>query len=87
MKYNLEMGKVVSEIKEIKAKHVCVQLADGLKQYSKEIQEEIEEKTGAIVLIWLNSCYGACDIPKLDGVKPPVDLLVQFGHEVFIKTF
>ncbi|RLE39301.1 hypothetical protein DRJ17_01110 [Candidatus Woesearchaeota archaeon] len=73
--YNLELDKAVEEIKKSNAKTVCIQLPDGLKPKAKEIQEEIELKTDAIVFIWAGSCYGACDVPKLD-----VDLLIQWGH-------
>ncbi len=73
--YDLELNKVIEEIKQNKAKTVCIQLADGLKPKAKEIQEAIEKETDADILIWADSCFGACDIPKLD-----VDLLIQFGH-------
>lgn len=73
--YNLELNKVIEEIKKNKAKTVCIQLADGLKPKAKEIKEAIEKETNADILIWADTCFGSCDIPKLD-----VDLLVQFGH-------
>ena len=73
--YDLELNRVIEEIKKNKAKTVCIQLADGLKPRAKEIQEAIEKETNATILIWADSCFGACDIPKLDA-----DLLIQFGH-------
>ena len=78
MNYELELDKVVREIKKQKAKTVCIQLADGLKPIAEKIQEEIEQKTNAQVLIWAGSCFGACDIPTQLSNK--VDMLVQFGH-------
>jgi len=87
MKYDLALPQVIKHINEQQAKTVCIQLADGLKQYAVTIQEEIEDKTDAQVLLWVNSCYGACDVPDLSKVRPAIDLVVQFGHEVFIKTF
>jgi 2-(3-amino-3-carboxypropyl)histidine synthase len=76
MEYDLELDKVISQIKKQKAKLVCIQLPDGLKDKATSIVDEIEKKTKARCLIWLNSCYGSCDIPQLDKV----DLLIQFGH-------
>ena len=76
--YDLELDRVVDEIKNNDASTVCIQLPDGLKPKAKEIQEKIEKETDASVLIWAGSCYGACDIPDLD-----VDLLIQFGHSEF----
>ena len=78
MNYDLELDKAIQQIKKQKAKLVCIQLPDGLKQHAKEIQQEIESKTNAKILIWLGSCYGACDTPDLD--KLGVDLLIQWGH-------
>ena len=77
--YNLELDKVVTEIKKAKAKRVCIQLPDGLKDKALEITNFIEKNTSAVCLIWLESCYGACDIPNLKDV----DLLIQFGHSKF----
>ena len=78
MEYNLEIDRVANRIKEEKAKLVCIQLPDGLKQNAKEISEKLEKETNAQVLIWADSCFGACDIPNLDKLK--VDLLIQWGH-------
>lgn len=81
--YNLELNKVINEIKKQKAKTVCIQLPDGLKPRAKEIKEKIEKETKADVLIWANSCFGACDVPNLENLN--VDLLIQFGHSKFIR--
>ena len=79
MAYDLELNKAVNQIKNQKSKLVCIQLPDGLKPKAKEIKEEIENKTKANVIIWLGSCFGACDIPQnLEKLK--VDLLIQWGH-------
>ena len=83
--YDLELNKAVEEIKKNKAKLVCIQLPDGLKPKAREIQEYIEKNTDASVIIWLGSCYGACDIPKIENLK--VDLLIQWGHSEFIKAW
>lgn len=79
MKYNLEIDRVIGEIRKAKARRVCIQLPDGLKQYAGEIKDNLERGTKAEILIWLGSCYGACDIPDVE--KLGVDLLVQWGHE------
>ena len=82
--YDLELNKAVEEIKKSNAKLVCIQLPDGLKPKAKNIQEYIEKNTNASVIIWLGSCYGACDIP-ITIKKLGVDLLIQWGHSEFIK--
>ena len=75
MNYDLELDKAVKEINKSKAKIVLIQLPDGLKPKANEIADKLEKKTKAKVIIWAGSCFGACDIPKLD-----VDLLIQWGH-------
>ena len=79
--YDLELNKIIFEIKNKKAKLVLLQFPDGLKLYATTITDYLEEKTNAKFLIWLGSCFGACDIPiGLESIKPKIDLLVQFGH-------
>jgi len=80
MQYELELQKAVKEIKKSKAKTVCIQLPDGLKKEATKISSYLEKNTKAKILIWLGSCYGACDYPKLD-----VDLLIQWGHSKWGK--
>jgi len=79
MDYDLELGRVVDRINKEKANLVCIQLPDGLKPEAKLIQNEIESKTNAKVIIWAGSCFGSCDIP-LEVEKLGIDLLIQFGH-------
>ncbi|MFH1211228.1 MAG: diphthamide synthesis protein [archaeon] len=75
MDYDLELEKVVDEVKRVKARSVCVQLPENLKPAATEIVSFLESRTGAVVLVWADTCFGACDIPNVD-----VDLLVQWGH-------
>ena len=84
-KYDLELDDIINKIKKQKARLVLLQFADGLKQYATSVVDYLEEKTGAEFLIWLGSCYGACDIPEVK--KLGVDLLVQWGHSEFIKAW
>ena len=77
--YDLELINVVREIKKQKVKKVCIQLPDGLKDKALEIVDFIEKNTSAKCLIWLGTCYGACDVPNLKNI----DLLVHFGHSKF----
>ncbi len=82
--YNPELEKAISKIKEINAKTICIQLPDGMKPYAQEIEQEIAAKTGARVLMWLGSNFGACDIP-LGLNRMGVDLLISWGHNKFHK--
>jgi diphthamide biosynthesis enzyme Dph1/Dph2-like protein len=82
--YDLELAKVVSEIKRRQAKKVLIQLGEGLKPRAIEIQEHIQKEMkqdAPEIFFWLNSCYGKCDIPEiLESKNNDIDLLIQFGH-------
>lgn len=80
--YDLELERAAQEIIKAKAKLVCIQLPDGLKPEAKRIADELEKKTGANVMIWLGSCFGACDVP-LSVENLNVDLLIQWGHSAW----
>ena len=83
--FNLELEKVIEEIKKRNSKKVLLQLPDGLKTQAQEIVNNIEKNTNAEVFIWFGSCFGACDIPFGLNVLG-IDLLVQFGHNRYNKT-
>ena len=80
-RYDLELNKIISEIKKKKAKLVLLQFPDGLKPYATTFVDHLEKKTKAEFLIWLGTCFGACDTPVgLERLKPKIDLMIQFGH-------
>ena len=87
--YDLEIEKIVKTVKKEKAKTVLLQFPDGLKPYSTVIADELEkrleeQKIKVEVLIWLGSCFGACDVPvQVERLKPKIDLIVQFGHSAW----
>ena len=82
MQYDLELQKAIEKIRECNAKLVWIQLPDGLKPKAQEICDTLEVATDAKVVIWLGSCYGACDWP-LGIDKLGVDLLIAWGHSVW----
>jgi 2-(3-amino-3-carboxypropyl)histidine synthase len=87
-KYNLELERIISEIKKIKAKLVLLQFPDGLKPYATVIVDYLKNKTNAEFLIWFGSCYGACDTPVgIEKLKPKIDLTIQFGHNDLILSY
>lgn len=82
--YDLELDRIVRTIKKEKAKLVILQFPDGLKPYATVIAEEIEKKAKCTCLIWLGSCFGACDVPvQVENIKPKIDLIIQFGHSAW----
>jgi len=100
-KYDLELAVVVDKIKKNKAKLVLLQFPDGLKQYAITVVDYLEEKLKVAplgvhqsnecrckFLIWFDSCFGACDAPVgLEGIKPKIDLVIQFGHNKLMPSY
>lgn len=89
-KYDLELDKVLKEIKNSKAKLVLLQFPDGLKPYATVVVDYLKEKTKNKVefLIWLGTCFGACDTPTgLNEINPKIDLTIQFGHNEMMPSY
>jgi 2-(3-amino-3-carboxypropyl)histidine synthase len=87
-KYDLELEKVIAQIKKRNAKLVLLQFPDGLKSYATCVVDYLEEKTKAEFLIWFGSCFGACDTPVLGkDMEKKIDLLIQFGHNEMMPSY
>ncbi|MCL5018432.1 MAG: diphthamide synthesis protein [Candidatus Pacearchaeota archaeon] len=87
-KYDIELEKIISDIKKSKAKLVLLQFPDGLKPYATSVVDFLREKTNAEFLIWEGTCYGACDTPTgLGKLKPKIDLIIQFGHSELMPSY
>jgi 2-(3-amino-3-carboxypropyl)histidine synthase len=80
--YDLDIEEVIETINENGYLRVLIQLPEGLKGMSKDIQEDIERNTAAMVVIYAEPCFGACDLPL--GINAlNFNLLVHFGHAPF----
>ena len=84
--YDLELASIAEKIKNQKPKpcKVLLQFPDGLKPYATQIQEKLvsllaKDKKSPEILIYLDTCFGACDLP-LEAQSLGVDLIIQFGH-------
>ncbi len=87
-KYNLELEKIKGLIKKNKAKTVLLQFPDGLKIYSTLIADYLKKETNTEIIIWIGSCYGACDFPiGLEKITPKIDLIFQFGHNNLMPNY
>ena len=81
LNYDLELDRAIVQIKKAKSKKVLIQLPEGLKPYATQIADKFTKELKGTVqfFIWLDSCYGACDIP-IETEKLGIDLIIQFGH-------
>ncbi|MCR3883707.1 diphthamide biosynthesis enzyme Dph2 [Methanotrichaceae archaeon M04Ac] len=76
--YDLDLDQALDLIKRSGARKVGVQVPEGLKRRVSAIAKEMEEKTGAEVIISGDPCYGACDV-DLDLCRA-TDLVIHIGH-------
>lgn len=86
--YEIDLDGVVDEVKKTKSKTVLLQFPEGLKPYATSVVDYLEKKTNSLYLIWMGSCYGACDTPVgIENLKPKIDLVIQFGHNEMMPTY
>ncbi|MFP4118725.1 MAG: diphthamide synthesis protein [Candidatus Woesearchaeota archaeon] len=81
--YDLEIDRVIHVIRKNGYERVCLQFPDGLKPDAKEFSDRISSETGAEVIIWAGSNFGACDL-SLDVKRLGIDLLVHVGHSKWV---
>ena len=84
--YDMEVDRVVVEIKRRRAKRVLVQLPDGLRPMAFTLAETLERETDAEVILSGQSCYGACDLSLTQADTIMADLIVHYGHSKMIET-
>lgn len=76
--YDLDLEKAGEIIKKSGAKSVGLQAPEGLKRILPGLAKEIEEQTGAEVVISGDPCYGACDVDT--ALLDEVDIMLHLGH-------
>jgi 2-(3-amino-3-carboxypropyl)histidine synthase len=76
--YDVDLTSAISEIKRLKARMIALQVPDGLKKRAYQLAEDLENKTGAEVLVVAEPCFGACDVPS--SLFEIVDAIVNIGH-------
>lgn len=76
--YRYDLSPAVEEIRRRNAEWVGLETPDGLKRLAPEAARELEEKTGARVILSGEPCWGACD--SNGKLLEEVDLLVHLGH-------
>ena len=79
------LSKAIQEIKKRKAKNVALQIPEGIKPRLPRLVEEIEKKTGANIISFVDPCFGACGIKDVASKELGMDMLVHFGHTQFVS--
>ncbi len=84
-KLEVDLKPVFSAIQKQTAKLVALQFPEGLKTRAKETAEEIEQKTGAKTIVFIDPVFGACMLADETAKRLGCDLLVHFGHSRFYE--
>ena len=82
--FDFEEESIKQEIAKLGAKHVLLQLPEGLKPEGPRLAKIIE-KTGALPIISADPCYGACDLATAEAERLGIDLIIHFGHAKLVK--
>ena len=83
--YDLEVERVVKEVKSRGARRVLIQVPDGLKQYLKDLHERLV-KEGITVVLSADPCYGGCDLADEEAALMGAELLIHVGHFKFSEA-
>lgn len=82
--YDLEVEKIIDEVRSRGVKSVVVQAPDGLKPYLKDLWKRLSS-IGITVYISTDACYGGCDLVDEIGRKLGAEMLIHIGHKRFVK--
>jgi len=76
--FDFDLDGIIDTIKSKNYKTIGLQFPEGFKRKAVNIAKELENKTGAGIIISGNPCFGACDIDTALAGK--VDIMFHFGH-------
>lgn len=82
--FDFEEERLKQEIVKLGAKHVLIQLPEGLKSEATRLSKVID-KAGALPIVSADPCYGACDLATSEAESLDVDLIVHYGHSKLLK--
>ena len=82
--FDFEEERIKQEIKKLEAKHVLIQLPEGLKPHGPHLARVVE-KAGALPIISADPCYGACDLATAEAESLGADLIIHYGHAKLLK--
>lgn len=93
--WDLETEKVINKIEKTNAERILFQAPEGLKldveKDMEKIKEYFEDKNKSDdnvkntkkleLLLWGETCFGACDLCDVELKHLNIDLIVHYGHE------
>ncbi|QPG74966.1 Diphthamide biosynthesis protein 1 [Brettanomyces nanus] len=82
--YNFEIHKTVWNIRKKNAVRVCLQMPEGLLNYSLIIADILEQFCHCEVLVMGDVTYGACCIDDYTARALDCDFIVHYGHSCLV---
>src|SRR5437660_6490981 len=83
--FDLDEDKLLAEITGRGARRILIQLPDGLKNEGTRLAGLVRVKTGADVFVSAVPAWGACDLSLDAATRLKADLLVNYGHNEFLR--
>jgi 2-(3-amino-3-carboxypropyl)histidine synthase len=83
--YNFEVPKTIWRLKQMAAKSVALQMPEGLLLYACTIADILERFAGCEVVIMGDVTYGACCVDDLSAAALGCELLVHYGHSLYLS--
>ena len=80
----INLQKAISELKDLKAKKILLQIPEGLKTRVESISQDLE-KEGFVVITTMDPTFGACDIKSEEAKRFGCDALLHLGHNAFVE--
>lgn len=79
--YDLEIERIVGEIRRLGARRILIQMPDGLKGLAPYLEDELRKRAGDLEIVFSASpSWGACVLEDLEAMEGGFDLLVHIGH-------
>ena len=81
-----DYNKIVKFIKKNNIQILAIQAPEGLKTSIQEIELKIRSNNNILTAIYIEPCYGACDIPDLNLKELEFQGIVHIGHSQYINS-
>jgi len=86
--YDFKISDVLDFVHKRGIKKLLLQFANGLKQHSSSVVEELHKELPSVeVLVSGSSCYGACDVAFEEALRCGASGIVHYGHTPFPEAF
>lgn len=76
----MEQEQIQNFVRRCGCRIVGLQLPEGMKARAAEAIAQVEEATGATVILSGEPCFGACDTADMEMARAGIEALIHVGH-------